>query len=584
MTPASPGNENPGLKVTISSSKGVDGMSSAKLFLLAFILVPMTGLWGLAEEPRVQEIPIPKDASDVSYMRKRGDIRFKVSLDMKTAGNFYATTLKEQQWTKSGKDNLQKNFWVQSFAKNHCKLEVRVDQRDGSCEIRLTPTGFAWDEDLAPRPKDLPIPEDAKEIKYDDFFERIEFQSATPLDRLADFYVSKLDPKTWVKSGEDLISKNTVQLKRTSGKASVTVAIRHEDDSNKVTLTTKGMVWDDIKTDNELAKKTKEKTADHPSASGANRTKTVVLPPRVEKPSKEISKLDKLPSRCVITVEGKRVELPQIIAYECISQGRWRTKVVATESALNQQALLETLKATGTDESWDLSAPFLKLELDDRDRPVAVSLAAEKVPGGATGDDLEGDAIVEEGRVRGSMKVKPRKFFDKEYSAEVTFDVPLLTRESSPAKRLVNSSKLPNAGKLVIAGKTYSLPHVTVYETQQFDNVLTAVLLTERPINLPKLKASLGKPARNDDDFIEFQPQIKLLFNNREQLKSVSLWADGLSISSSGAENMKASVVIEDGRIRGTSKTTESGETFGKKYDFDASFDTSVMALPAIAK
>ena len=113
---------------------------------------------------------------------------------------------------------------------------------------------------------------------------------------------------------------------------------------------------------------------------------------------------------------------------------------------------------------------------------------------------------------------------------------------------------------------------------------MTAVLLTERPINLPKLKASLGKPARNDDDFIEFQRQIKLLFNSREELKSVFIWSDGLSINTSGAENLKASVVIEDGRARGTAKTTESGETFGKKYDFDVSFDAPVLTLPGTAK
>jgi hypothetical protein len=159
-----------------------------------------------------------------------------------------------------------------------------------------------------------------------------------------------------------------------------------------------------------------------------------------------------------------------------------------------------------------------------------------------------------------------------------------LTRDSSAAKRLVNASKLANSGKLTIAGKTYSLSHVTVYEMQQFDNVVTAVLLTERPINLPKLKESLSKPARSDDEFVEFQPQIKLLFNAREKLQSVSIWCDNLSISATGGDNIKASIVIEDGRARGVAKTTESGETFGKKYDFDVSFDAPVLAFPAAAK
>jgi hypothetical protein len=143
---------------------------------------------------------------------------------------------------------------------------------------------------------------------------------------------------------------------------------------------------------------------------------------------------------------------------------------------------------------------------------------------------------------------------------------------------------LSNTGKLNIGGKAYTLAHVTVYETQQFDKTVTAVLLTERPINLAKLKASLAKPERNDDSFNEFQPQMKLVFDDRERLQGLSFWADGLSVSASGAEHIKASAMIEDGRVRGTAKTTESGELFGKKYDFNVTFDASILALPAATK
>ena len=140
-------------------------MSPLKPFALALAYVVLGGDFGWAQAPGVREIPLPAEAADVSYMRSRGDVRLKVPGDMKTAGNFYAAKLAEQQWKKSKRDNLQTNFWVQSFAKDSLTLEVRVDDRGGSCEIRLTPQGFAWDEDLAPRPEDLPIPEDAKKIE-----------------------------------------------------------------------------------------------------------------------------------------------------------------------------------------------------------------------------------------------------------------------------------------------------------------------------------------------------------------------------------------------------------------------------------
>lgn len=559
-------------------------MSYVKLFTLAFVTSTMLLNSGHADEPRVQDIPLHKDATETTYVRRRGDIRFKVDSEMKDVGNFYAKVLNEQKWTKPKKDNLQKNFWVQSFAKGNLTLEVRVDQQADGCEVRLTPKGFAWDEDLAPKPKDLPIPEDAKELKYDDFFERIEFRSATPLDRLADFYVNKLDPKTWTKVESDVITANTVRLQRTSGKASVTITIRREDDLSQVKIATKGMVWDEIKTANAAAKKEMEKVAERNSSTSPNQKKSLELPKRVEKPLKGIAQLEKLPSRGVLILDGKPIELPQIIAYEVVSQGQWRTKIIATETAINQKPLLELLKATGSDEGWNLPSPYVKLELDDADRLASLGLAAPKVAGGGSHRELEGEAIVEAGRARGTVKLGSKKFFDTEYSVEMTFDVPLLTRESEPAKRLANAPKLPNAGKLTIAGKVYSLAHVTVYEKQQFDDTVTAVLLTERPINLAKLKASLSQPGRSDDAFNEFQPQIKLTFNDREHLQGLSIWADNLSISVSGADNIKALGVIEDGRARGTAKTTESGETFGKKYDFDVTFDASVLALPAATK
>src|SRR6476661_5107371 len=90
-----------------------------------------------ADEMRVRDLPIPDGATDVSYMKRRGDIRFQVPSDFKTAGNFYAKKLAEQKWAKSGKDNLQRNFWVQKFAKDKWSLEVRVDSRGEGSEIRL---------------------------------------------------------------------------------------------------------------------------------------------------------------------------------------------------------------------------------------------------------------------------------------------------------------------------------------------------------------------------------------------------------------------------------------------------------------
>src|SRR6188472_2112092 len=105
------------------------------LSLVALVLIGI-GMSVQADELRVRDIPVPEGATDVSFMKRRGDIRFQVASDFKTAGNFYAKKLVEQKWAKSGRDNLQSNFWVQKFSKDKGTLEVRVDSRGAGSEVR----------------------------------------------------------------------------------------------------------------------------------------------------------------------------------------------------------------------------------------------------------------------------------------------------------------------------------------------------------------------------------------------------------------------------------------------------------------
>jgi hypothetical protein len=153
----------------------------------------------------------------------------------------------------------------------------------------------------------------------------------------------------------------------------------------------------------------------------------------------------------------------------------------------------------------------------------------------------------------------------------------VLTRESTPAKRLVDAPRLANSGTLTIGNKTYKLPSVVAYEMKQFDKPMTTVVLSERPLNLAKIKAALGK--KSADDLFEFTPQVKLLIDAEDNLSSMHLWADNVSVSGNG--DMSSEIVIEDGRARGTARMTKPGEFFDKKYSFQVSFDVELLAASA---
>ncbi len=526
-----------------------------------------------AQEARVQEIPLPKDAKEISYLKSRGDIRMKLAGDMKKAGEFYRSELTQKQWTKSAKDNLQKTFWVQTFKKQNLELVVRTSNNsDEECDIRLTPKGFLWDEDFAPRPEDIPIPDNTQQLKYDDFFTSIEFQHADSPKQLIDFYASKLDSKTWTNSSGDQSSERSGVLQRTSGTASIAIHINVEKGKSNVRIKTQGMSWDKIKLANAEAKKiTKEAT--HTTDRNAN------APNRISKPKRGMEKLEKLPSIASVTIDGKKTPLTEIFAYELIAYGKWRTHVVATAQPVKQDALLKLLQANVPEEKWGdqwkLPSPHVRLILDDDDSLWSVQLYADKVPGSST--EVTGEAIVEDGRARGTAKLKQQKFFEHSYEAELSFDVPLLASTATPRKLLENAPKLENAGKIVMAGKTFSLPYVTAYEERKASRSVIHVVLTEKPIDSAKILASLKQSGKVGMSVIGIQTQIDFAIDENDTLSSMSLWCDGASVTWSGNDSIQSFVQSEGGRIRGTSKTTTQEKVFGKPLDFQASFDTSFL-------
>ena len=143
-------------------------------FLVVCVFVVVSQV-ATADALRVRDLPTPEGATDITYVKRRGDVRLQVPGDFKSVGAFYASQLTEQGWKKTGRDNLQSNFQVQTFSKDNATLEVRVDSRGEGSEVRLTPKGMMWEEDDQPSPKDLPLPADAMALEYDDFFESIEF-------------------------------------------------------------------------------------------------------------------------------------------------------------------------------------------------------------------------------------------------------------------------------------------------------------------------------------------------------------------------------------------------------------------------
>lgn len=532
-----------------------------------------------ADELRVRDVPIPEGASDLTYVKRRGDVRFQVTTDFKTTGRFYAKKLAELGWTKSAKDNSQRNFLVQTFSKDQVSLEVRVDSREGGSEVRLTPTGMMWEEDDQPTPKDLPLPADAMEIEYDDFFESIEFKSPSDLKTVVGFLSKELEQRKWTKEATEFDLATFVRMKFTLQKSSIEIDVRADDTGTEVAIRTKGMQWDGMKAELERAEQEAEKIAAETRENQQVSDIPASLPKRKEKPKQGIDKLPKLPSEGIVVMNDTTFKLPHVIAYEVFEHDEWLTKIIATQKPVKQETLLARLRKTGTDTNEDESPPswpqpYLQVVLEDDDQPRRLSLQAAGTPGGGSSDELEGTALVEDGRARGAVKLKePGSFFDDVYTAEISFDVSVLTRESTPAKRLTAALRLANSGTLTIGTETYKLANVVGYKMKLFDEPMTKIVLSEKPLNMKKLKAALGKEAI--DNYFEFTPQVQLTIDADDDVKSLFIWADNVSLS--GNDNLDGDIVIEDGRARGTGRLAEPGEFMDRKYRFEVSFDVDIL-------
>ena len=331
--------------------------------------------------------------------------------------------------------------------------------------------------------------------------------------------------------------------------------------------------------DDEPIKKLAKKAGKKPSKSAGDDAKSVAVPKRVEKPLRGLAKLDKLSNDAKVIVNDEPIKLPHLIAYETISDNRWVTKVIASESPIKQSSLLALLQKSGTDEGLNVPSPQLTLELDDKDIPNGMKYTAPQTIGSASGSKLIGEAIVEEGRARGKFKSKePSDFFGRTISGDITFDLPVLTRDSKAAKQLANAPKLETSGKLLIDDKPVKLGSVVAFEVKAFDEKRTAIFFTEKPINMAKLKASLAKDG-TDDDLFEFQSQVKVVIDKDDRPSMMILWHDGASINSNS--NLVGDVIIEDGRARGTIKLSKPSEFIGKTFSFEITFDAEVLLLPA---
>lgn len=117
----------------------------------------------------------------------------------------------------------------------------------------------------------------------------------------------------------------------------------------------------------------------------------------------------------------------------------------------------------------------------------------------------------------------------------------------------------PAEGTLLIGKKTYKLTHAVAYKNKVSDEMLTAVLLSDRAIPLDKLQNALKEGEGSDDSLFLFQPHVKVVFDKEGQASFCNAWADNTSISVGGG-GLAGKLKLENGRVQGKVSLEADGE------------------------
>jgi hypothetical protein len=106
-------------------------------------------------------------------------------------------------------------------------------------------------EKLPPQPaedqlniKDLPLTKDATDLDYQTPVKQVFFKTKLDVNSAFAELTTNLQTQGWAIDGKDLISAQSVILRRKRGKAAIKIFIRREKEGSKVQIFTEGLSWE----------------------------------------------------------------------------------------------------------------------------------------------------------------------------------------------------------------------------------------------------------------------------------------------------------------------------------------------------
>ena len=132
-------------------------------------------------------------------------------------------------------------------------------------------------------------------------------------------------------------------------------------------------------------------------------------------------------------------------------------------------------------------------------------------------------------------------------------------------------------GTLKIADQEFKLTHAVAFESVSSGEKQLNILLSAKPIDKAKLKASLESDG-TDDKYFTFEPQVKVKFDEQGKASFTFAYADGTSINVGGSR-LTGEAAVKDGKLTGQAKLVLDPEDKGRfKSQFAIKFSEPLLA------
>jgi hypothetical protein len=140
-----------------------------------------------------------------------------------------------------------------------------------------------------------------------------------------------------------------------------------------------------------------------------------------------------------------------------------------------------------------------------------------------------------------------------------------------------DTPKTEAKGTLTLGEKKYTFANALAYvNPDSFGGKSVVVMLTEKPVDVDKLKQSFKKRG-NDNDFSPKMDYVKLIFSDdKGKLTQFHFAGGGGGMARGGDKNINGEVTIKDGMAKGSAGTIKADTVNNKTFEFEVVFDVKL--------